>query len=1233
MGKYCCFLCPSKDYSEKTLDTPCPTCRRPYGFPLSDRPESIREYRVVGSRGRGFYASTYLCERGRLKTRYILKVSPVLLYGHFNKNFEAECESHRKVAQDTEHIVSIEDYFDESIRFGDVAIPCHVAVLGFVEGELLRDYLQKADGVSAEKTAQVAIDLFRIWRELTNKNVHHNDLHADNIILQHLSPDARRAEAIDGTVRAVAIDLGSVADRSISDSKQLRLGDQHWLCRHIQDLVELTRRARRNIDGIGDLDIRLSDALEKIAYLLIPSANAVRLPSPDQMIRIVKDEFTRVRSPWQEQLKLELFSDSYNALALEPWFVPFLLVDPDGQWVKRISKSGPMLIIGMRGCGKTMLLRALEFHARAARSDTEPPKEILARLQEDRFVGLFVSCTRLLTIPGGGTVQAPFERLFCAYCIEAIRAVRHLQELDRNAVYPIYHEVLAETAALCMDTPFDLSQIRSDHELERLLLALRASLSKGENGTALKSSPADAFGSLAEAIRKCSPLWNSSRVFFLLDDLSTRFLREPTIDRLFSSLIFQNPTCAFKLSTEAQTLEMALHSPGLVEKARVGRDYEVFDLGAEVYEKTKERRKRGTKLFIEDVLEQRARYYPSHPKLAPSDILGDCNLEEIARRIASSTASSRERKGVYHGVFALSAVCVGDIGDVISIYELILRRGAGKPYPVSREIQSQCYQDFCSRRLYDLNRRESDLKDFALGFAEASHELLFKSHAEQKGSRTRLRQYSSVYVRVTTGDTRTQFERLRELIDAGVFVLHGGTPRTKTRDSDPIQQFKLTYRRLFGLSNFIGLAERDRFELSGEQLEEWLAHPEHGKEILLRNLGGPCNGQEHDGQADLADNGLEVASGLDLEKKEGSGQQLLPLDTSAAVLHDVFNEGKVARPSAGESARMRLQVRELGLPDLNDQRIDTIIIGLGFEERTLESAKRLLAELTPRRAILIRYSELGRSQEILDEVSRKVGSAEITDYGDVISKGLSLSNAPVLVDVTGLAKPALFNSIRKALQEHGSVWVAHTGAEEYYPLDGDISGALAAARTHDHYRLLECLSPILTGEAGPYTIDGLLNSDADESRRRVLCTFASAKHQRLLSLLDYRDYDRIEIVEPFAGTPRSDIARIAAEIAAWNFRSAGTCEIRSDDLEGVLTFLSQQYFNWYVDRGYNFEIGLTGSKLQAVACAAVSVEFKVAQCWYVRPANFDPRRFTKGVAKSRYFGISRSVALSPPLIP
>ncbi len=1218
MGKYCCFLCPSKDYTDKALTDPCPTCGRLYGFPLTHPPTKIGEYSVEETRGRGFYAVTYLCHRGRLKRPYILKVCPRSIYSFFGKDFDAECQTHLDVARDTEHIVPINDYFDTSVEFGHTTIECHVAVIDFVEGVPLDQYLGGSDTIPARSIAQIAIDLFRIWREFTNKMKYHNDLHADNIIIQQLREDARRAEAIDETLRAVAIDLGSVSDASKSDSCDLRFGDQHWLCRHLQGMIDKLRGGYRDLDKVDDLENRIAEALERTVNFLLPSANSGRVPTADQLMRIVRDNFFRSSSPWKEHLKLNRFDDSYNAGALEPWYVPFLLVDPDDLWIKRISAAGPLLITGMRGCGKTMLLRALDFHARAALKNDESISDVVERIKNDNYVGLFVSCMNLLTIPGRSETPAPLERLFCAYCIEIIRAVRHLQELDRTVVVPNYHDNIVEAFETNMEIQIDKNALHTDYDFERFLLKINASLKNPDFNCSLRTSPADAFVALGEAARHCTPLWNTARVFFLLDDVSTRYLREDLIKTIFSVLLFQSPVGAFKLTTEAQTLEMALYSPGLVEKARVGRDYDVFDLGAEVYEKTKSRPKTG-KLFIEEILERRAQYYPNHPNVSPREILGDCALEDVARNITKTSETSRDRKSVYHGISVLSAVCVGDIGDVISIYELILKKAAGESYPVKPEIQSECYQSFCSRRLYDLNRRESDLKDFALTFAEASYELLLKSSKNiGRSKRKRLRQYSSIYVRVTTGDTRKQFQRLRELIDAGVFVLHGGTPRTKTRDGDPIQQFKLTYRKLFGLSNFIGLSESDRFELSGEKLEEWLMHPEKGKEILLRNLGGGVLKTDQKDQ-------LERAEELKPDRKEHQAFQQMPLfETVQPVIEEVFFNGDLGICTTPDIPKERLAIDQIDISKMGPNDIDVIVLGLGFEDRSLESTKRLFEHLKPSKAILVEYKLPGKGEEIEQIVKKHVKSVNRLKYNDLLSKGLMVPNVPALIDVSALAKPALFSAVRNTLHKQGQVWICHTLAKDYYPLNTDIEKVIAADKDRNQYQLLEALSQIFTGEKGPYSIDGLIESDADESRRKVLCTFASAKHQRLLTLLDMRDYDRIEIIVPLKGTPRSEIAYIAAEIAGWNFRASGINEIHTNDLQGTVNLLINQYSHWYVDRGYNLEFGLTGSKMQAVACAAVSVVCKVAHCWYVSPQEFDPKRFTKGIGESRYYKIKRT---------
>ena len=385
--------------------------------------------------------------------------------------------------------------------------------------------------------------------------------------------------------------------------------------------------------------------------------------------------------------------------------------------------------------------------------------------------------------------------------------------------------------------------------LERRLHALLVSLDRGESDHKLIANPAIAFPALAEAVQQASPAWETSTILFLLDDVSTRHLEEESIADLLGTLLFSDERCAFKLTTEGQTLELALKSPGLIERARADRDYEPFDLAARVNERLKHPRK--GKKFLADILKLRAEQFDRHPDLKPAAVLGDTPLESVARHVAATDKTAGERKKTYWGLSVLTAVCVGDIGDVLNIYDSILRKSTNSPsaFPIPAEVQNEAFQEYSSRRLYHLNRRKGELKDYAISFAEAAHDLLQRSaHAQKDGSpkRNRLRQYAQIYVRITAGDEQAQFDRLRELIDAGVFVLEGGVdaPRKKTRDADPISQFILTYRKLFGLTQYIGLAFSDRFELSGKQLQEWLFNPAGGKNILMKNLGGKLKGEE-----------------------------------------------------------------------------------------------------------------------------------------------------------------------------------------------------------------------------------------------------------------------------------------------------------------------------------------------------------------------------------------------------
>ncbi|WP_156941812.1 hypothetical protein [Mesorhizobium sp. LSJC255A00] len=1214
IGRFCCFICPSPDQRIKRLDEACPECGRPYGFPLTQVPIRIGDFDVERSLGRGFYAATFVARprHGLNKSPRVLKVSPVGLYRKFGKSFASEMELHATVAEGADHVVAAEDIFDDTVEFGDVSLPSHVAVLQFVEGDTLSKYLQGDRTLSAAQAAQIACDLFRMREEFERHKVHHNDLHASNIIVQELPSGRRRADAIEPAIRAMAIDLGSVAEDRRSGG--IYRGDLHWIGSHISAMAD---RLLAPGDSAPDIDKRVGLQLHIIAQSLASVTENQRTPKADDMIAGIREQYHRTAEPWRpwrNQAVLRTFAASYNAQTLDAWYVPQLLVDPEGTWLSRVSAPGPLVMTGMRGCGKTMMLQSLQFHARATVLPGEEDINALDRIGQDGYVGLFVSAQRLIPVDPKATRPSTEEllaRLLVAYAAQAARAMAHLHDLDAEALAFDASASLVNAVVNTLSPRPEIASTTTIEQVERAMSDLLVRVSRADSGLRLATNPNIAFPLVASAIRGASTIWQDAQVLFLLDDVSTRYLDTERIEDLLSSLLFQHPECAFKLTSEAQTIFLSLKSPGKVHPAAAGRDFATFDLGAEVQNRLKDR---SGKAFLNAILDARARLFPGHPNQGSAQVLGDVDLETIARTIAETQTRSRERKRLYHGLRALAGVCVGDIGTVIQIYQEMLT-GKQTGLPISPERQHEVFRDFCARHLYSLDRRHSDLKTVALQFAEASHHLLVESG---KGKPTgRIRQYTSLYVRVTTGDVQAQMSRLRELVDAGVFVFTGGTARTKTHDSDPVQQFKLTFRKIFGLANFIGLSDRDRFELSGEDLERWLREPEAGREILLRNLSThPVDDEQDDtGQADLTGRQFEHPP-----RAQGSKNRQM-------TFPEFFEDSRGSAPHRHDAPAVAAEspvVEEIDDEGISTHAVDDLVVGLGFEERAPQSLDRLLSIIRPKRVLAVRYEHRGHADVMLKLLrDRDVPYREIA-YSDV-RNGRSLDfEGRTLVDLTGLAKPALFHSVRAALASSQELLISYTSALQYYPLETDLKQVLDAFSSSDDHLLLTALRDVLTGEVGPYQSVPLSVAESDGTRLRALSAFASPRHERLLHLAGEREFDALQIITDRADTSRAQVGTIAARVALEDIPRGMIVSVDAKDLSELVDNLVRQHEDWFVKGGLDYEIGLTGSKLQAAAAAIVAAVLPVSQIWYVQPEQFDQTHFSSGVGRTRHFRVARA---------
>jgi len=1195
---YACFNCLEKNSQN---DIHCKVCGEKLKYSNSDQdfPINIGSYNVVKPLSRGFYGMTFVA-KDDLDMDVVLKIIPKDLYQKHNKDFIQECKLHVQAQQGVMHLVKLTRKDEANVSFGAYEKDCHIAVLEYLDGITLKQFVESSEKTHAITIAQIAIDLLKMLEELKNKQIHHNDLHAENIMIVHLNQNVKRSEEIDPFIKVIAIDLGSIADEN--KSGQSHASDMHWIAKYIKNM---SAKLIDKPEEIDDIDYRVALALDEYASQLMPETTSTRLStSYNEMIEAIRDRVHSQTTSWsQRELKLKNFDAFYNAQTLDFWNIPDLFVEED-TWLNRVSTPGPSVIMGMRGCGKTMLLKAIQIHARIKQASLEAnndKEKIFESIRKDGYIGLYISSNRLLDEPGlGKPIFEPLLKLFVTYGLEAIKAIRYLKEIDFNVVKANYYKDLYEVYKSYFNE-LEEENINSDSALDRALNRISSKLNKNE-GEYSSSNPIHLFPVLAEAIQKASPLLENQYVLFLLDDISTRYLSENEISKLISSLSFHNEKCAFKFTSEAQTIFPLLRSPGYIEAAKVGRDIEIFDFGHEIYEKTKG--KTGQK-FVLSILNKRKEYSVSHPKNSPGELLGDCTLNQIARHIIS-LKRTKNKEGIYYGLSALAGVCVGDIGDILQLYSNILAKRKGNDVPIPAKTQNEAFMEISNHRLHDLNKKSKQLKNYAISFADASHDMLINSSTD-----SRLREYNAIYINNDSNDPDQYYEKIREMIDAGIFVYSGGSsnPRITGSVTNPINQFVLSYRKILGLSKLIGISQADRFELSGKNLEDWLDEPDNGATILKRSV----------------------------EKKYG---EFIDNSTEEDIIEiPIFEQKKVKKPIASlfdlvedehEFSTVSKIRYDVPLIEQIDQiellEIDTIIASIGFEERTFESLKRCIVKTKPSAIVLIKYNNPSNDNDttIMEYVQKSKIPYQIVNENDlnlILDENI---NKNVLVDISGMSKKLIFNISKNTLLLKKSLIICHTYALTYAPYDEELKPFLAnIGNSSNKIEILDLITDkVAKGEelTNIQMLD-LVQSNVDETRRRALFAACDAKYEKLFFLLQEREFDVVDLLINSSDDMKSELANFAGEVIKMSYAEAILSRKNTNDLKIVIESLVEEYHRFYVNQMSNVELAMTGNKMFSVACAIMCAKYKISKCWYLSPAKWEKDHFSKGAGETEFYKI------------
>ena len=1212
MSEYACFLHPKEKSTNK--EDKCPICGKPFLFPLIDHPKKILGFEIQSSINRGFYGATYIGKNPITGIPFTIKAIPKKIYSKedgYNKDFQTDIDNHKKAMKAGMNVPElITASFGEILDFGGVSIDCYILVMNYIEGLTLKEY-KTSESLTSSAIAQIAYDLFEFLGKAENYELHHNDLKDENIIIQISDARSGRLDALDPRIKTWVIDVGSFHEKDMSDERHCR--DIKRIVKHIGNMVDLYWNKNPT-----DKDYRVISRLNSLVKNCLGEEH-VREITPEDYCRQIYNIVREGEHPWRYPLRLITVGQHYNAQTMPTYYAPYLFYDPGDKWTNYLIKPGPILLTGMRGCGKTVLLKSLHFTARAQPKNgksKEKKEEISKRLNAESHVAFFVSSSTLLADPADSKskeLHLPNQKLILAYSLDIIRCVRYCELENIGEInYQRLEEMCSVLTKLIpwFELPKDYFYLAGiERNIESAIFQARHIKRETISG---ELNVLDAYDKIASNVRGLVDIWNNKHVIYLLDDLSTRYLTQKNVDELTSQLCHQAEAFSFRISTETPSLRL---TTGGGQVSRLDRDYEEFDLGEQVMQELK----RSGSSFIEEVLKKRLIQVSGYETLSPKELLGNQSLASIASNLAEY-----KKRGSYWGLKALGVLSTGDIGDSIHLFEQMLeKRTPGRGIP--KDIQDEIIFNFSERKLRKLAYQDSWLHDHAMAFAVASQAELSESLKRKKERGERLRVYNEIFLKVeldqTSDDGADVFNKIVKLVENGIFVYQGGTPRSKMPKGKPSFYIKLAYRKILGVTNLMPISFRDRFEISGKALLDWIEKPT-ARALRATVSGKYISDEEKTGTTDW---------GEEEEIEEPDVKETNPVDkfTQAPLaMYDTVHEAQTLEiscilPFRVETTSLRGITRE----DIEGRHI---IGAIGFEDRSVGTWENILKTGKPKGVTLIHYEGEqypNRKDDICDLLSRHsvqyniVPSLKIfslkeneldTDVLKIFVTALPFDE--LVLDVTSLTKPLIFLLTSEILKQRKKLHVLHTQAGDYYPTEKEVDEVLKLIDT-DTQAFVKRADDLVPGEKTGDRIT--LFQRRDPSSGVYLLCFLSMKYTRATTLIKELSYDYLDIIYPLSqdgeNSPKS---KFADEIAKTFVQEAGSVRsTASNDHRNAYKIIERLYTRYSLEEGNNFEIGLTGVKMHMVSAGMLASIAGISGVYYTR-AEFDPKKYTRGTAET-----------------